>query len=190
MNIEELENKWNKFKKLVEYIDSSYPGSLDFIETYGERLIECPASTEQIYFGAYPGGFLDLSLNVTAKMRAMHKLFELNVPMESVVFTGLFHAIGLMGDETKNLLVPQDSDWHIKRGIMYRHNESLPKMPVSHRSLYLIQFAGIKMSLDEWTAIAISCGTHRDEAKFYAGAEPSLGLLLLHSRQWVLGRAE
>jgi hypothetical protein len=190
MNIEELENKWNKFKKLVETLDASHPGALNFIEAYGTRLIECPASTEQNYFGAYPGGFLDLALNVTSKMRAMHKIFELRTPMEHVVFTGLFHAVGLMGDETRDLLVPQDSDWHIKRGIMYRHNESLPKMPVSHRSLYLLQTSGISMSLDEWTAIAISGGTHRDEAKFYAGAEPSLGLLLLHARQWVLGRAE
>ena len=160
------------------------------VETYGDRLIECPAATEQIYFGAHPGGFLYLALNVTLKMRAMHKLFELQIPMEKVVFTGLVHAVGLMGDETRDLLIPQDSEWHIKRGIMYRHNESLPKMPVSHRSLYLIQSGGITMSLDEWTAIAISGGTHRDEAKFYANAEPSLGLLLLHARQWILGRAE
>jgi hypothetical protein len=63
-------------------------------------------------------------------------------------------------------------------------------MPLSHRSLYLIQSAGVKMSLDEWTAIATSTGTHRDESKFYNGSEPSLSLLVIQARQWILSRAE
>ena len=123
-------------------------------------------------------------------MRSMHKALELDTPMDSVVFTGLFHAIGLLGDENEDLLLPQDSDWHLKRGIMYKHNEKLPKMPVSHRSLYILQHAGIKLSYDEWTAISMSTGTHREESRFYAGTEPQLGLLISHARAWVTRRSE
>lgn len=190
MHAEKIEENWNKYKKLVETLEKSRPGVEKLIEQYGERLAMCPAASENQYFGAYPGGFLDLALGVTTKMRALHKIFECNVPMDSVVFVGLLHAIGLIGNETEDLLIPHDSDWHIKKGIMYKHNESLPKMPLSHRSLYLIQSAGIKMSLDEWTAIATSTGTHRDESKFYNGSEPPLSLLVIQARQWILSRAE
>ena len=189
-NQEELEVKWSKYYSLVEKINSSHPGSLALIDKYAERIIIAPAATETIYYGAYPGGLIDLSLAVTSKMRAMHKALELSTPMESVVFTGLFHAIGLMGDENEDLLLPQDSDWHIKRGIMYKHNESIPKMPQSHRSLYLLQTEGIRLSYDEWTAISMSTGTHREESKFYAGTEPQLGLLVSHARAWVTRRSE
>jgi len=187
---EELEVKWSRFHSLVEKIDSSHPGSLNLIDEYAERLIIAPASTESIYFGAYPGGLIDLSIAVTSRMRAMHKALELDTPMDNVVFTGLFHAIGLLGDETEDLLIPQDSDWHLKRGVMYKHNERLPKMPASHRSLYMLQRAGIKLSYDEWTAISMSTGTHREESRFYAGTEPQLGLLISHARAWVTRRSE
>jgi hypothetical protein len=190
MNTEKIEENWNRYKKLVEALEKSHPGVESFIEQYAERLAMCPASSETQYFGAYPGGFLELALGVTAKMRALHKVFECDVPMDSVVFVGLLHSIGLMGSEREDLLIPHDSDWHIKKGIVYKHNEFLPKMPLSHRSLYLIQSAGVKMSLDEWTAIATSTGTHRDESKFYNGSEPSLSLLVIQARQWILSRAE
>jgi hypothetical protein len=190
MTHEEIELNWNKFKRLAETLEQSHAGVSALVEKFAERIIMCPASSETQYYGAYSGGFLDLALNVTTKMRALYKSFELDIPMNSVVFVGLFHAIGLLGDEENDLLIPQDSDWHIKKGIMYKHNEALTKMPLSHRSLYLVQSAGIKMSLEEWIAIATATGTHRDESKFYNGSEPKLSLLVSHARQWIMTRAE
>lgn len=185
---EELEVKWNKFYSIVSKLDEAKPGCLSLVDRYADRLVIAPASTETIYFGAYPGGLVDLSLQVTSCMKTLHKSLGLDIDITSVVFTGLFHAIGLMGDENDNLLEPHDSDWHIKRGVMYKHNEKLPKMPTSHRTLYLLQLEGVRLTYDEWTAISMSTGIHRDESKFYAGTEPELGLLLLQAKQWITRR--
>lgn len=183
---QDVEVKWNKFKKLVEYVEDAHPGTLAFIEKYSERIIMCPTATESSGYGCYPGGLLDFSLSVTSNMRLIAKGLSLQIPQEKILFVGLFHAIGTIGDEENDYYVMNDSDWHLKKGIYYKYNENLHKMPVSHRSAYLLQKHGITMEHDEWVSIMISGGTHRDESKFYIGSEPKLSLLLMQARQWTI----
>jgi hypothetical protein len=121
-------------------------------------------------------------------MRSLNKALEIGENEQSIIFVGMFHNIGLIGDEEKDYYIQQDSSWHLQRGIYYKYNENIPKMPVSHRSLYLIQESGIKLSYDEWCAIATSSGFHRDESKFYIGSESKLAVLLSQARQWVTMR--
>jgi hypothetical protein len=185
-----IEQKWNTFNNLIEKLESTHPGVTSFIEKYGQRILECPAGTDSSSLFSNPGGLVDMSLTVTSKMRLLNKSLDIGEKDSNILFVGLFHNVGAIGDEEKSYYIQQDSSWHLQKGIYYKYNEMIPKMPISHRSLYLMQASGISMSYDEWVSIAISGGLHREESKFYMGTEPRLSILLTQARQWVFNRAE
>jgi hypothetical protein len=47
-----------------------------------------------------------------------------------------------------------------------------------HRTLYILQNAGITLSLDEWIAILTQNGTASEENRFYQGCENNLAVIL------------
>ena len=97
----------------------------------------------------------------------------------SIIRVGLLHEIGKVGDINNDYFLEQDSDWHREKlGQMYKYNENLPKMTVSHRTLYLLQSYGVTLTREEWEAIATSQGHHLDENKFYAYSKEPLTKLL------------
>lgn len=175
--------KWNTFFSLTERLGR--PGLSEMATELGERIALCPASQNKEYPGCHPGGLVELSLSITSKMRALNKALNLEVDQESLILVGLYHSIGFVGSRTEPFLVDHTSNWHRDRGIMYDYNQSLPKSPVSHRSLQLLQEFGVRLSFDEWVSIAVSGGPGRDESKFYTGTEPPLAILLQQARQWV-----
>ena len=64
----------------------------------------------------------------------------------------------------------------------------MPKMPHSHRSLALLQAAGVHLTTDEWIAISASGGPTLDENKFYSGGEGPLTLLTQTATRIILQR--
>lgn len=183
-NIEEL---WSTFESLIGKINR--PGVQELIEELGQRIAEAPASVTTDGFDATPGGLLKMTLAVTSKMNQLRNALDMSdIPSSSLLVVGLFHGLGMIGDRYDDYLIPHDSDWHIGKGIHYKYNDKLPKSLVSHRSLILLQEFGVTLSKDEWLAIALSGGAHRDENKFYTANEPNLAILLMQARQWVLGK--
>jgi len=186
METRDIENLWSTYQKLATRINRE--GLSPMLEELGERIVMCSASTDEQGKGCGPGGYLEVTLAVTSKMRTLTKALELDISPESVVLVGLFHGIGSVGDRKTPYLLEQDSDWHRKKGILYKYNEGLPKSPVAHRSLQLLQDFGVTLTPDEWTAIMLSSGLHREENRFYLGSEPKLAVLVTQARQWVFGR--
>lgn len=188
----DLESLWQKYLKLAGMVSEKRPEIDGLLEELGERIIISSASIEEKYPGCGPGGLVETSLLVTMKMRDMSKMMPLDVSSEisteSLILVGLFHNLGQIGDRTRPYLIDQESDWHRKRGILYTYNEDLPKTMIQHRSLQLLQDFGVKLTFDEWIAIAISGGPHREENRFYVGNEPPLALLLTQARQWIFNR--
>jgi hypothetical protein len=183
MKERDLEAIWQTYTKLAG--KASRGGVDSLLERIGEKILTCSASTEETVPGCGPGGLVETSLEVTSRMRAISKSVGVEVPVESIIVTGLLHNIGMIGDLERPYLLDQESDWHRKRGSLYKYNENIPRMPVAHRSLYLIQHFGIVLTPDEWTAISLSGGMHREENRFYIGSEPPLAFLLNQSRQWL-----
>lgn len=175
--------KWNTFFSLTQRLDRA--GLTEMASELEERIALCPASQNKDYPGCYPGGLVDLSLSITSKMRSLNKALNLDVPQESLILVGLYHSIGFVGSREESFLVEQTSSWHRDRGLMYDYNQALPKSPVAHRSLQLLQEFGVSLSFDEWVSIAVSGGPGRDESRFYTGTEPPLAILLQQARQWV-----
>lgn len=181
-----LQVRYEKFCKLSTSTGERAPAVESMIESLGERLLLCPGTLNEGQPWSSPGGLIEQSIAVTMKMRTLAKALEVQIPTDSLILVGLFHNIGMVGSETIDYLVPQDSDWHRKQGRLYRYNEHLPKMPIAHRSLHLLQHFGVKLSMDEWVAIATSTGPSREENRFYIGVEPDIGVILTQARQWVL----
>jgi hypothetical protein len=184
--VNELSNSLNKFTKYALIAAGENKENVEkLIEFLGERLVMCPGSIYQKQSWSRPGGLIDYSLNVALTMTKISKALNKTIPEKSIFMVAFFHNIGMVGDLEEDYLIPQKSDWHIKQGMLYAYNEKLRKSIISHRSLFLLQSFGISLTHDEWTAISISGGLHKDENKFYIGAEPSLATLLIQARSWV-----
>jgi CRISPR/Cas system-associated exonuclease Cas4 (RecB family) len=120
-------------------------------------------------------------------MRKLSQTYQLDLPVESVLKVGLLHDIGKIGDLDNELFIEQDSEWHREKlGQMYKYNENIQKMSVSHRTLFLLQKFNISLTNDEWIAIQLAQGSHFEENRFYVGSEPSLAITLQQSKSIVI----
>jgi hypothetical protein len=179
-----IEKNWSTFQSLI--IKCCGDAGKNLLEELGERMIMCPSSMRKDQIGAYPGGMINTSLDITMQMRKANQINEICADEMSLLRVGLLHDIGKIGDETTDLFSEQDSEWHRdKLGQMYKYNEDLSRMSVSHRTLYLLQRYKIDLSQEEWIAIQLAQGSHFEENRFYVGHEPSLGILLQQSKALV-----
>ena len=105
-----------------------------------------------------------------------------DVPRSTLVLVSLFHDWGKIGSLDDALYLPQTSDWHYERGMVYRNNNELvPYMDVSDRSLWLLQHFGVRLTCDEFVAIRLHDGMYADGNRSYGLKEPSLSLGIHHS---------
>lgn len=170
------------YKRLVseKVVDSSRKtGLLALVDSLEETLILAPASTRTDYHGAFPGGLVDHSLKVVKTMGALNRAYEANLSTESLVVTGLFHDVGKCGNGERDYYLPKNSDWHNKQGIMYEINPDMINMPVSLRSLYLLQSFGVKLSDEEHYAIStIKDRVRSSDESMFVTNEPILAVVL------------
>jgi len=172
------------FKKLVADKVTGTPFNnkeqlLALVDKVEETLLVAPASTRTEYQGAFAGGLVDHSLKVVKTMVALNKAYEANLSASEIVLTGLFHDIGKVGNGTREYYMPNNSDWHNKRGIMYDINPDLINIPVSQRSLFLLQAHGVILSENEHYAIAsIRDRARTGEESLPITNEPMLAVVL------------
>ena len=177
-----LKNNWETYEKLCKRLSDPRLNAL--LETLGERILMCPASPRDSQYGAYAGGLVEHSIGVTKVMRDLVQVYGLSIPVNSIIKAGLLHDLGKVGDLDKDYFVEQTSDWHRdKLGQVYKFNEELNKMSVSHRTLYLLQHFGVTLTNDEWLAIQLAQGSHFEENRFYVGHESGLALVLQQAKQ-------
>ena len=187
--ITSLKTNWKQYEKLCRRLSDA--GLNELLDNLGQRLVTCPASPRTEQYGCYPGGLIEHALETTGLMRTLTDAYGFSVQVASILRVGLLHEIGKIGDTELDYLVDQDSDWHREKlGQLYKFNEDLPKMSVSHRTLYLLQHFNVKLSRDEWVAIQLAGGSHFEENRFYVGHEPSLALLLQQAKQAVIHRSK
>lgn len=186
---EKLEANWETFSKLCGRLSDD--GITDLLETLGQRLVMCAASPRENQYGAYPGGMIEHVLQVTSNMRNLVKAYGVEVSVAAILKVGLLHDIGKVGDLDEDYFVEQDSDWHREKlGQMYKYNENLTKMSVSHRALWLLQNFGIELTHDEWLAVQLAQGSHFEENRFYVGHEPTLAMLLQQAKAMAVHQAK
>ena len=185
VDFEELQSRWETYESLLKRLSDENLNKL--LEDLGERLVMCPASTRTDQYGCEPGGLVEHALRVTHTMRTLNSSLEMNLDTASILKVGLLHEIGKVGSLSKRYFVEQDSSWHREKlGQLYKFNEDLNKMSVSHRTLWLLQHYGVTLTDDEWLAIQLASGFHFEENRFYVNHEPTLALALQQAKALVI----
>jgi len=168
----------DQFEKLMEIAKESFDverfEALEkMYEVFADRILVAPASAKIHYHSAYSGGYLDHVLNVinnTVNIARSMKTagIQMDFTKEEAVFAAMHHDLGKLGDLTQPYYLPQTSDWHrTNRGELYTHNPDLTYMPVTDRSLYILQHFDVKMTAKEWKAIKVSDGLYDEANKPY-----------------------
>lgn len=151
----------------------------------GHSYFEAPASSREEYHSCYPGGLLVHSLNVVKNLKRMAKaLCPGKYDDATLAFVGLFHDLGKAGDGNENYYVPNPSEWHRQKGMLYEINKNCVHMPTSERGLYILQKNLIPLSADEYLAIRLNDGQYDDTNKNYRMKEPGLALLVHWADMW------
>lgn len=174
-----IENQEEKiqadYNKLMEYVDAD-PRVAQLKEMYEvlqDELLIAPASSKRHFHNSFPGGYLDHVLRVTdiaLKMAGLYKSMEgdINFTRQELIFTALHHDLGKLGNPDEGPhYVEQDSDWHRKRGELYKLNDNIQYVKVTDRALFLLQRFGITLTQTEWLGIKLSDGMYDDASKGY-----------------------
>ena len=169
---QKIEENYNKFMEYVK-ADSRAEQLIPMYEDYGNELLTAPASGKAHYHNTFPGGYIDHVLRVVDTTLHISSLYKkmggtINFTKEEAVFSALHHDLGKLGNPgAAPYYLDQDSDWHRKRGEMYKYNENIQYMTVTDRALYLLQKFEIPVTEKEWIAIKLSDGMYDDGNKAY-----------------------
>jgi hypothetical protein len=167
-----ITENYNKFMKYIE-ADSRAESLKKMYELLHDELITAPASGKTYFHNAFPGGYLDHILRVTEtalKVAALYKETggEINFTKEELIFAALHHDLGKLGHPDEGpYYIDQDSDWHRKRGELYRQNDNLQYFKAPERGLFLLQKFGIPVTQNEWLGIKLSDGIYDEGNKSY-----------------------
>jgi len=170
---EDITSNFDKFRSLCEKLGDRSEAALAMVDTLGEQLALCPASSRKEFHAAYPGGLVEHSLRVLSNAMKLTKAYGWQVSKESLIISCLFHDIGKVGlandDGTvTDYYVPQDSDWHREKlGEFYKHNKEMQYMSTPQRSVHMCQAFGLKLKMDEYLSILLNDGFVLDENKPY-----------------------
>ncbi len=169
---QKIEENYNKFMEYVK-ADSRAEQLIPMYEDYGNELLTAPASGKAHYHNTFPGGYIDHVLRVVDTTLHISSLYKkmggtINFTKEEAVFSALHHDLGKLGNPgAAPYYLDQDSDWHRKRGELYKHNPNLSYMQVPDRALMVLQKYGIKLTDTEWLSIKLSDGLYDESTKAY-----------------------
>jgi hypothetical protein len=177
---EEIEANWKKFRSLISKLGDRSQTALNLVDSLGERLCLCPASSRTQYHNAFPGGLVDHSLRVLGNALKLTNAFDWELPKDSLIIGTLFHDLGKVGNESADYYIQQNDGWRAdKLGEEYKHNDELPYMTVPERGVYLCNHFGLKLTHDETLAIRLNDGWILNENKPYCLKEPLLAHVVM-----------
>ena len=178
LTAEQIKENYDKFYKLCMSVKDRSKQIANFLDHFEERIALCPASSRMQYHNAFPGGLVEHSLRVLKNAYSISKIYDEKISKESLIVSALFHDIGKIGDFEHEYYLPQDSSWHIERGMMYKHNDKIQYMTSADRGLYLLQAFDVKLCADEWLAIKLNDGHEAEENRPYRMKEPTLAVII------------
>jgi hypothetical protein len=176
LSAEQIQNNLQIFYSNIES-HISEPRKSQLLQLYKgqeELLALAPASSKAAFHNSFAGGYVDHVNRVVQCAIDMHNIWKLSgartetYTMEELVFSALNHDLGKLGLDGKPRYIPNDSEWHVKnQGANYKPNGELPFLPVQDNSLFILQSAGIQLSVNEYIAIKIHDGLYDDGNKAY-----------------------
>ena len=192
--IEDTEKQWDLLMNTIsDYISSPRKEKLTkMYEGLAEKICTAPASSHSTRHNCFPGGYIDHVNRVVKCSLELYSTWQAsganvsNFTKEELVFSALNHDLGKIGNAKEDYYIPNDSDWHVKRGQVYKINGRLTFMKVPDRSLFLLQEYGIDVSENEFLAIKLHDGLYsKGNESYLMGGLPEFSLncdmpILLH----------
>jgi hypothetical protein len=175
METQYLEEFWNKYSSLFKKAFGDNANTQKFLDAFGERIVLAPASHKVDQKYCEVGGLMKQSIDIAIAMKKIAEALDLETSPTSILRIALSHDLGKLGTEDQEYFLDQDSDWHREKlGAMYKFNDKVPRMPVPHLSVFLVNSYGLELTLEETRAIMTSGGLGRDENKSYGFVNSSL----------------
>ena len=175
LSAEQIQANLEKFYANIEKFISE-PRTTKLLALYQsqeDNLTFAPASSRASYHNAFPGGYVDHVNRVVESAIKVTTLWSemgatINFSTEELVFSAINHDLGKVGDSTQDLYLPGKDEWRKKNlGEVYSYNNEVAFMTIPDRSLFLLQEAGIKYSLNEMLAIRTHDGLYEESNKAY-----------------------
>lgn len=176
---EQIIKNFETFRKILSNVGSErVENVMQLVDHLSDRLATSPASSREDRHNAFTGGLVDHSLRVLKFARILTKSLGLDIPVKSLILCCLFHDLGKVGDDKEPYYLPQDSEWrrnNLKE--MYTYNPRV-KFTTTDRTLWLLQYFGVKLNSDEWLALRLADGQYVDENKAYKMKESTLATIV------------
>tara|TARA_B100001094_G_scaffold281656_1_gene293222 strand:+ start:2204 stop:2983 length:780 start_codon:yes stop_codon:yes gene_type:complete len=164
----------DNYQRLRDMVNDTFEGDrleklnkmYDFFE---ERIIVAPASGKPNYHYAFAGGYVLHVLHLVDTAKKLMKVYEsigavIDFTEDELIFCGLHHDLGKVGDTEHEYYLVQEDDWRRKKlNEWFTQNPEMQFMSVTDRALYLLQHFDVKVSQLEWLSIKVSDGMY-DEA--------------------------
>jgi hypothetical protein len=180
MGKQDTQAQWDQLMQYIDlYINSPRKEALiKMYESLADRVLTAPASSHSTRHNCFPGGYID---HVNRVVKCAITLWDTwnslgantkNYTKEEVVFAAINHDLGKIGSATDEYYVPNDSDWHVKRGQVYKINPNLTFMKVPDRSVFTLQEHAVAYSENEYLAIKLHDGLYSkgNESYLMAGS--------------------
>lgn len=177
LNENEINSNYDEF---ISFVGKHFTGDrkrklLDLYsdDNYGMAVAMAPASLSEHFHLAVPGGYLmhimhvvDLSMKVEVMFRNLGMVIDFTE--EERNFAAIHHDLGKLGDSgVGEYYVPEDQDWKIRKGEVYKLNPDLQYMDATDRAIYTLQRFGIPITQKEFLAIKLSDGMYKESNKAY-----------------------
>jgi len=176
LTAEQIQSNWEEFLSNIEtYISEPRKQVLlDFYKSKEDRFVLMPAAHTTKFHNCFPGGYVEHVNRVVRCSLAQYELWEnMGCDMETfskeeLIFSAINHDLGKVGDSANDLYIPSKDDWRKKNlGELYTFNGEVGFMTIPDRSLFLLQEAGIRYSVNEMLAIRTHDGLYDDANKPY-----------------------
>lgn len=143
------ERGWNYFEEEFNHVFNS-DDSFAFLAQCKEWLQNAPGGLTEDTGVAYPGGLLHhivIQLFYAKKLRDLIKN-DIDIPIESVIKVCI-----LMHLSKAEMFVPNDNDWELKKGKLYKFAELEGKLKFGDRSILMCMNNGIRLTPSEFEAM-------------------------------------
>jgi len=178
---EQLVENYEKFVSLAKQTgDDRQPALEKFFEHLGQRLAECPGSSQVAFHNCFPGGLVEHSLRVVRNCNRLVQVYKDSfvIDQKEMIFACLFHDIGKLGGIDEERYLPQTNSYWAEKGKLYEYNPKMPFLTTPHGGVFLLQHFGVKVSFAEFQAILLNDGQYDDANRAYGLKECPLALLV------------
>lgn len=176
LNAEQIQDNYQQIMNIIDrvFTDERKDGLNRMFTELGEKFMFAPASSIKYFHNAFPGGLCEHTLNVIRVSNKLYDLWKLegaaisDFELSNLIFCALVHDIGKVGNHDQDFYVTNDSEWHQKnRGMIYKLNPEIVNMRHEERTIWLLNYYGIKISENEYISIIVHSGPGTESNKFY-----------------------